>query len=134
MPNSASRLLTNYQATTEIRLPEQLQMLPEVGAGCSERPSSKAAASGEAKRTLRSTLSLCALRPACAKPLRRRQGTPLAAFINSLLDRFPHEGTDLLHTRAVCAQVAVTGPGCRAKMDGLRLVVQQKLHIVDEAE
>ena len=66
-------------------MPEQLQMLPEVVAGCSERPSSKAAASGEAKRTLGGTLSLYAPRPACAKPLRRKQGTPLAAFVNSLL-------------------------------------------------
>ncbi len=48
----SSSLLTNYQATAEMRMSEQLEMLSEVVAGCSERPSSKAAASGEARRTL----------------------------------------------------------------------------------
>ena len=62
-------------------------------AGCSKRPSSKAAASDEARRTLRYVEPLSDAR------------TPLAAFFNSLLDHFfevvdrAYEGIFELHLR-----------------------------------
>jgi hypothetical protein len=61
--------------------------------GCSKRPSSKAAASDEARRTLRYVEPLSDAR------------TPLAAFFNSLLDHFfevvdrAYEGVFELHLR-----------------------------------
>lgn len=49
---NTDKLLRNYQAIAGMRMLEQLQELPEAVAGCLERLSSKAAASGEARRTL----------------------------------------------------------------------------------
>jgi hypothetical protein len=87
-----------------MRLPEQLPMLPELVAGCSERPSSKAAASGEAKRTLGSTLSLCAprerrwrpLSTACQIQQRTWKRMPLKSSISSVRRVTPHVSVYML--------------------------------------
>ena len=65
--------MANYQATAKMRRPEQLQTLSKVVAGCSARPSCKAAASGEEASSPQYVEPLCAAR------------TPLVALLNSLL-------------------------------------------------
>jgi len=93
-----SRVLT-YSMTTLAREPRLRSRIESVWpAGCSERPPSKAAASEEAK-----SYSLPYVEPLSAatclrEALRRRQGTPLADFVNSLLgvrERRRHEGESL---------------------------------------
>jgi hypothetical protein len=67
-------------------------------AGCSERPSSKAAASEEAKSYSLPYVEPLSVATCLREALRRRQGTPLADFVNSLLgvrERRRHEGESL---------------------------------------
>ena len=122
MPNSASRLLikapaafsrrTEAQHTTRVRFASPLAAA--LMDGLSEQPA-----------TTSDSIYNCS-------------GMRISAvawhFVDNLLDRFPHEGTDLLHARAIGAEVAVAGPGCRAEVENLRLVVEKKLDIIDEPE
>ena len=64
----------NYFGTAELRWPTRLGQKEHTLAGCSKRPSSKAAASEEARRTLRYVESLSETR------------TPLADFFSILRD------------------------------------------------
>ena len=70
---TASRLRENYFGTAELRWPVRLGYEAHPPAGCSKRPSGKAAASEEARRTLRYVEPLSAAR------------TPLADFFSILL-------------------------------------------------
>ena len=45
-----------------------------------------------------------------------------------------HEGTHLLHARAIDAQIAIAGAGSGAEVDSLRFVVEEKFNIIDEAK
>jgi hypothetical protein len=77
----ASSLLTKCMTTPETTPRPSSPMKAQWPAGCSERPSSKAAASEEARRTLRYVEPLSDAR------------TMLADFVNSLLARIIHEGS-----------------------------------------
>ncbi len=46
----------------------------------------------------------------------------------------PYEGTHLLHALAIDAQIAVTGAGGGPEVDGLAVIIEQKLDIVNEAK
>jgi len=50
------------------------------------------------------------------------------------LQFFSYEGTHLLHALAIDTQIAVAGAGGGAEVDGLSFIVEQKFHIVNEAE
>lgn len=45
-----------------------------------------------------------------------------------------HQGPYLFHAFAVDAEIAVAGAGSRSKMNRLRGFLEEKLHVVDEAE
>ena len=65
--------------------------------------------------------------------LARGKTSHQAATYSSLqlpLDKFPN----LFHPPAVDAEVAVADPGGRSEMDGLGLIVEQKLDVVDESQ
>jgi len=51
-----------------------------------------------------------------------------------VLQLCPYEGTHLLHALAIDSHIAVPGTGGGAEMDGLRLVVEEELHVIDESE
>lgn len=44
------------------------------------------------------------------------------------------QGSHLFHTVAVHAKIAVAGAGSRTKVNGLRCLIEEKLHVIDEAE
>jgi len=46
----------------------------------------------------------------------------------------PDEAPHLLHALAIDSQIAVAGAGGGAEVNGLRLVVEEELHVIDESE
>ena len=46
----------------------------------------------------------------------------------------PYEGPYLLHALAIDSQIAVAAAGGGAEVDGLRLVVEKELYIIDESK
>ena len=81
-----SRLRKNHFATTKLRWPTRLRQEENTSAGCSKRPSSKAAVSEEARRTFRYVEALSEAR------------TKLADFFSILLVLYEQQagGSDLL--------------------------------------
>jgi hypothetical protein len=51
-----------------------------------------------------------------------------------LLQIFSYEGTHLLHAPAIDTEIAVASAGGGTKVNGLGLIVEQKLDIVNEAK
>ena len=51
-----------------------------------------------------------------------------------VLQLCPYEGTHLLHALAIDSHIAVPGTGGGAEVDGLHLVVEEELHVIDESK
>jgi hypothetical protein len=63
-----------------------------------------------------------------------QETTQLQRKLPNGLQLFPYKGTHLFHALAIDTQIAVADAGSGTEVDGLGLVVEQKLDIVNEAK
>lgn len=54
--------------------------------------------------------------------------------LQKCLELTADQGSHLFHTLAVDAKIAVAGAGSRTKVNRLRAIVKDKLHVIDESE